>query len=74
MPTPAPPLNEDARRTLIGKRFTAALIDGVLGIAILGLGGFIHERVGLVLCALYFLVKDGLALPQGRSLGKRGHP
>ncbi|MDA7613696.1 RDD family protein [Verrucomicrobiales bacterium] len=70
--SPPPPINEDARKTLLGKRFTAALIDGFICLVIVAAFGIIHQRIGALAGALYILAKDGLNLPfmKGRSFGK----
>ncbi len=52
-PDPDRPANEDARKSLLGKRFAAALVDGLIGGGlILALGAF-HPALGSLGCALY---------------------
>lgn len=67
-----PPSTEDERKTLLGKRFTAALIDAVIGGVILALVSIVHPSLGALACCLYILIKDGLNLPlmTQRSFGK----
>jgi len=71
-PSP-PPATEDERKALLGKRFTAALIDGFVCLVIVAALGIIHQRIGALGGALYILAKDGLDLPfmKGRSFGKQ---
>lgn len=66
-----PPLTEDARKTLLGKRFTAALIDAFVAGVILALVSIIHHRLGALACGLYILTKDGLPFMGQRSFGKK---
>lgn len=70
---PPPPINEDGRKALLGKRFAAALIDGLICLVIVAAFGIIHQRLGALAGALYILAKDGLNLPfmKGRSFGKQ---
>jgi uncharacterized RDD family membrane protein YckC len=70
---PERPATEDARKSLLGKRFAAALIDGIIGVVILLVFGWIHDSLGALACALYLLCKDGLSLElmNGRSFGKQ---
>ncbi len=70
---PPPPLNEDARKTLLWKRFLAALIDGLIAGLLALLGSLLHERIGLILGGTYILLRDGLSLPfiNQRSFGKQ---
>ena len=65
-------MTEDARKTLLGKRFAAALIDGTIGIVILFAAGIASTHLGALLCSLYILFKDGwhIAPLKGRSFGK----
>ena len=71
--SPPPPVNEEARKTLLGKRFTAALIDGFVCLVAVAAFGILHQRIGALAGALYILAKDGLDLPfmKGRSFGKQ---
>lgn len=70
---PPRPATDDARKTLLGKRFAAALIDGIVaGVITILLWGLLHESVGLLAGSLYLLFRDGFSLEliNGRSLGK----
>ncbi len=73
LPDPPRPANEDARKTLLGKRFAAALVDGLVCAVIIGtLGFWVHHALGSLGSALYILFKDGFSsgLMNGRSFGK----
>lgn len=60
----------------LGKRFVAALIDGVVAMIaawILSMGGIRMYGLGLLAAGAYYLLRDGLAFDfmDGRSLGKK---
>ena len=60
----------------LGKRFGAALIDGVLValvVAVLSVGGHFLSGLATLAGAAYILLRDGLSLPvaDGRSIGKQ---
>ncbi|NOZ79813.1 MAG: RDD family protein [Acidobacteria bacterium] len=71
-PPPPPPVSaptpESGKKADVGKRFLAALIDGILAFVI-GLIPFIGGLIG----AAYLLVRDGMDLDfmDRRSLGKK---
>ena len=66
------PSAEDARKALLGKRFGAALIDGLVCFVLMFALGVIHPLVGVLGAGIYILIKDGLNLPfmNQRSFGK----
>ncbi|MFT4638740.1 MAG: putative RDD family membrane protein YckC [Verrucomicrobiales bacterium] len=70
---PERPTTHDGRQTLLGKRFTAGLIDGAVGLVILWVLGVISPTVGWLGCAAYILLKDGAdwAFMKQRSIGKK---
>ena len=60
----------------LGKRFVAALIDGIVAMVIawiLSMGGIHMYGLGLLAAGAYYLVRDGLAFDfmDGRSIGKK---
>lgn len=59
-------LNETQPKASAGKRFVAALIDGILG-SIISLVPFVGWLVSLV----YYFTKDSLPFLNGQSIGKK---
>lgn len=66
------PANEDARRALLGKRFAAAIVDGLVGIIFVIAFGWIHASLGALAGGAFVLLRDGsnIGLIKGRSPGK----